>query len=270
MKKNYVVKNSLCKQEDFGKPFYSAISGLMAGQPPIYHRKQWEVVMIIQALLERGKLKARKKGLGFGVGQEPMSAIFCNYGVKVLATDMPTENTDAAKWGKNELSIGLQTLNIWGLADQKTLEKRVSFKPVDMNNLPDDLGEFDFTWSSCCFEHLGSLEKGLQFLENQMKYLKKGGVAVHTTEFNLNSLEENGTRADTLSEGDTVLYRKSDIDAFITRMRGLGYKTEDVDYNPGNGSLDVYIDAPPYTQDKHLKLRIAQYNCTSLVLIIEK
>ena len=51
-----------------------------------------------------------------------------------------------------------------------------------MRDLPDDLGSFDFIWSSCSFEHLGSLGEGERFVLEALRFLKPGGVAVHTTE----------------------------------------------------------------------------------------
>ncbi len=38
--------------------------------------------------------------------------------------------------------------------------QRVQYRYVDMSEIPDDLTGFDFTWSSCAFEHLGDLAAG--------------------------------------------------------------------------------------------------------------
>ncbi len=78
-----------------------------------------------------------------------------------------------------------------------------------MNDIPGDLEGFDFNWSSCSFEHLGSIEKGINFLMNQLKTLKPGGWAVHTTEFNVSSDDK------TIESGDTVVYRKKDIEKAV-------------------------------------------------------
>jgi cyclopropane fatty-acyl-phospholipid synthase-like methyltransferase len=34
------------------------------------------------------------------------------------------------------------------------------FRRADMNAMPDTLGQFDFVWSACAFEHLGSIRQG--------------------------------------------------------------------------------------------------------------
>ena len=57
------------------------------------------------------------------------------------------------------------------------------FRAVDMNDIPPDLRGFDFTWSSCALEHLGTLRAGADFVVEQMTCLRPGGVAVHTTEY---------------------------------------------------------------------------------------
>lgn len=78
------------------------------------------------------------------------------------------------------------------IVDGAVFEANVSFQVCDMNDISPDLTDFDFNWSSCCFEHLGSLEAGMQFVVNAVeKTLRPGGVAVHTTEYNLLSQRQD-------------------------------------------------------------------------------
>ena len=65
--------------------------------------------------------------------------------------------------------------------------QRVTFRPVDMNALPADLTGFDFAWSSCALERLGTLEAGMDFVLAQMGCLRPGGVGVHPTEYLVSS-----------------------------------------------------------------------------------
>ena len=53
-----------------------------------------------------------------------------------------------------------------------------------------DLPGFDAVWSSCCFEHLGSPQAGLDFVLASMDCLRPGGLAVHTTEFDVHPSDE--------------------------------------------------------------------------------
>jgi hypothetical protein len=83
-----------------------------------------------------------------------------------------------------------------------------------MNHMPNDLKDFDFVWSSCSIEHLRSIEAGTLFMETGC--LRPGGVAVHTTEYNVSSNE------DTLMAGSAVIFRRRDLVAMaeILALRG--------------------------------------------------
>ena len=99
---------------------------------------------------------------------------------------------------------------------QKPLKKRVSYRNVDMNNIPDDIVGYDFCWSTCAFEHLGSLYHGIEFVKNSLKTLKPGGIAVHTTEFNLYSDDW------TYETEGCSMYRKCDIEYLIDSIESSG------------------------------------------------
>ena len=100
---------------------------------------------------------------------------------------------------------------------------------------------YDFVWSVCALEHLGNLERGLEFVERSLSVLKPGGVAVHTTEFNADSNEK------TLGTGGTVLYRKKDLQALFERLEAQKHKVVGPpDFSSGRGFLDRYVDVPPY------------------------
>ena len=62
-----------CRQADFETPWFSYWSERL-GERLRYHRKLWEFVFIAQALHERRQLRAGARGLGFGVGREPLAA----------------------------------------------------------------------------------------------------------------------------------------------------------------------------------------------------
>src|SRR3984885_5722312 len=81
------------------------------------HRKMWEWLFIAEALRERGMLAAGSRGLGFGVGQEPLVAGFAAAGCDLVATDQPHETAVATGWTDSEVewSGGLESLNGFGL-----------------------------------------------------------------------------------------------------------------------------------------------------------
>jgi hypothetical protein len=257
-------KSELCKaihlQTDWYKRWCRELN-----EEPGFHRKQWEFVYVMQALWERECIAKGKKGLVFAVGSEPGPSIFANYGCYILATDIfPEKGVEKGWTTADQLCFGIESLNKRGLCDDKTLQEHVIYKPVDMNHIPDDLDGFDFNWSSCSFEHLGSIEKGIDFLKNQLKTLKPGGWAVHTTEYNISSDDE------TIESGDTVVFRKKDIDRVVNELRGMGHYVEEVDYSLGGEREDFQVDFTPHQQQVHLKLQLGDYVVTSIGLIIRK
>jgi hypothetical protein len=156
---------------------------------PRFMRKQWEFFFIAQALFEREMLQQGRTGVGFGVGLEPLPALFASFGVEILATDQSYENAERAGWVKSsEHSIDVSGLNMRGICPESIFSRLVQFAEVDMNALPGSLRcNFDFCWSACALEHLGSLKHGMEFIKRSLDILSPGGVAVHTTEFNLSS-----------------------------------------------------------------------------------
>ena len=164
----------------------------------------------------------------------------------------------------NQLCFGLDSLNKRRLCDAEDFDRLVSYRPVDMNDIPDDLVDFDFNWSSCSFEHLGTLDKGFRFLQNQLKTLKPGGWAVHTTEYNLSSNDE------TQEHNSTVLYRQRDIEYIIGALRSEGHFVEELDLSMGGLPEDFLVDVEPHQQKIHLKLQVDKYVVTSIGLIIRK
>ena len=133
-----------------------------------------------------------------------------------------------------------------------------------MNAIPADLVDFDFTWSSCAFEHLGSIEAGLDFFANSLDCLKPGGIAVHTTELNLSS---NNI---TLDRSDTVIFRRRDFEALAERLAAEGHDVIPMTFDSGDNDVDRMIDLPPYCQDPHLKLQLMRWVTTSFGMIVRK
>lgn len=232
---------------------------------PALRRKQWEFVYILQGLWERGLLAPGMKGVGFGVGREPLTAVMAQRGCHVTATDLELDAQTAAGWSEsNQHSAQLSDLNERGICDADKFEAQVRFMPVNMNAIPRSLTGFDFCWSACCFEHLGSLEAGLDFYRNSLKTLKPGGVAIHTTELNLSSND------DTLDHYNTVLYREQDLRGLIEGLEAEGHYCEPLLIHHGSQPIDGFIDMPPYLSDPHLRLAIGKYVSTSVGIITRK
>ncbi|MFM2139063.1 MAG: hypothetical protein RJA57_1370 [Bacteroidota bacterium] len=257
-------RSELCKAQDVHADWYLRWCGELR-EAPRFHRKQWEFVYNMQALWERGCIAPGKKGLVFAVGTEPAPSLFAAYGCEILATDLFPERGIEAGWTQaDQLCFGLESLNTRGLVPDAILQERVRYRAVDMTAIPDDLRDFDFNWSSCALEHLGTLEKGLQFLKDQLRTLKPGGWAVHTTEFNLSS--NNLTQND----NPTVLFRHRDIDRLVAELRADGHFVEELDFSIGGWPEDFQVDVAPHRQEVHLKLQVGCFVVTSIGIIIRK
>ena len=257
-------RSELCKAMDYQSAWYKRWCDELS-EVPNFHRKQWEFVYVMQALWERGCIIPGNKGLVFAVGTEPLPALFAQYGCTILATDIFPEEGIAKGWNNgNQLCFGEESLNTRGLCDPEAFNRLVSYRAVDMNDIPADLAGFDFNWSSCSFEHLGTLEKGFDFLRNQLKTLRPGGWSVHTTEFNVSSNDE------TQENNDTVIYRHRDIEKIAAELRKEGHFVEETDYSLAGLPEDYMVDTEPHLQDIHLKLQVGKYVVTSIGLIIRK
>lgn len=252
-----------CTQSQFDEEAY-AFWCEQIHETPRRHRKQWEFCFILQALARYGMLAPGRRGLGFGVGTEPLVSVFAANGARVTATDMAPDDASRIGWVEtNQYAASKQALNQRGICPPALFDANVEFQVMDMNAIPADAGQFDFTWSACAFEHLGSIELGVAFILENVRLLKPGGVMVHTTELNCVS------DTDTLDHAGTVLYRKRDFERMADALRRAGCKVE-LNFNLGDGPVDQHIDVPPYTDDNHLKLQIAEWVTTSYGLIAQK
>lgn len=235
-------------------------------QPGWSHRKIWEWCAISQALAERGMLGPERLGLGFAVGTEPLPAAFAARGPFVLATDLASADSEACWTATGQHAASKEALWFTGLVDRADFESRVRFADADMRTLEGLLPIWDFIWSSCALEHLGTLEAGWDFVVSSTRLLRPGGVAAHTTEFNVSSGEA------TIEAGPNVLYRSSDVGRLAERLRSEGHRLETPDLFPGDHPDDLEPDEPPYFQSrrKHIKLRLEGHVTTSMLLIVQK
>lgn len=260
----YVFSSMICREQHFHLPLYTYWCRVL-GEKPRFNRKQWEFVYICQTLFERGYLRKGMSAIGFGVGKEPLVSYFASCGVQVLATDMDFLKAEKLGWVlTDQHSDNLNALNERGLCVEQEFYKRASFRNVDMNEIPKDVGTYDICWSSCAFEHLGSIRKGLDFVLNSSRLLKPGGIAVHTTEYNVSS------NTKTLDNNPSfVIFRRCDIELLVKELESEGYQVEPIDFSAGDDELERYVDLPPYLDEPHIRLQLAgEYVATSLGIIV--
>ena len=99
---------------------------------------------------------------------------------------------------------------------------------------------------------------------NMIRCLKPGGVAVHTTEFNLSS------DVDTIEYGGSVIWRRRDVEEIKDYFNGIGCNME-VSFYRTNNEANNYIDMPPFKGEwkpYHMNLVIDGYLSTSIAFVI--
>jgi hypothetical protein len=248
---------------------------------PIYHRKLWEFAFLLQCLYEHGMLLPDKKGIGFGCGEEPIASYLASKRVDTLVTDLDVKKVRGAGWIETGQHLSSLEMSYRPeLCSRELFDRHVRHDFVDMNTLPQKYeGRFDFCWSVCAMEHLGSIDKGLAFVENSLKMLKPGGIAIHTTEYNYLSTDT------TIDNRPTVLFLRKHFESLARRIESAGHVFSGPSFDTGSGCLDRFIDLPPYSlgegplrkeqwshvnQASHLKLSIDGYACTCFGIIIKK
>ena len=257
------VSQMATKTECRSDAFYYGCQQTRLPHEPIFHRKLWEYAYIVQCVSEAGMMSPGRRGLGFGVAQEPLVAIMAARGCSVVATNLDSEEASKQGWARiGQYAPTLEALNDRGICPSDRFSALVKYRIADMNKIDPDWVGFDFVYSSCAFEHVGSIEQGLQFVKNSLKCLRPGAIAVHTTEFNVFSNDA------AIDHQQTVLFRRQDIDRLAAELRSQGHEIV-LNYNAGSGSFDRHIDVPPWS-GIHLKLQLEQYVTTSLGLLIQK
>lgn len=254
----------LCTSEQMTGISYKTLCNQLGIDHTMPTRKYWEFAYILGVLQGRTLLARGRRGVGFGTGREPLPAAFAAAGVTVMATDAPADLDFSSAWAHSaQWTEGLEDLFHPNLVNRDVFFSNVTYRPADMNNIPTDLNGYDFCWSACCLEHLGSIRHGLDFIRNSLNTLRPGGVAVHTTEFNLQF------ETDTMETSGLSLFRKRDIELVLHELLADGHHVEPLNLWPGASPVDEHIDLPPFSLP-HLKLELEGYQTTSIGLIITK
>jgi 2-polyprenyl-3-methyl-5-hydroxy-6-metoxy-1,4-benzoquinol methylase len=247
--------------------------------PVVFHRKIWELAYVLQAIYDHGSIREGTRGLGFGCGREPIPSYLGQQGVSVTVTDQAPEALQEQGWAKSgEYTESVDLAFHEKLISYEKFKQKIDFRYVDMNNINENLRNYDFCWSVCAYEHLGSIQKGMDFIENALKTVRPGGLSVHTTEFNFFNDNE------TIDNWMTVLFQKKHFIEIAQRLEAQGHKVAPLNFDVGAGPLDRFIDVPPYAGDwssdmqkawepggsSHIKLCVDGFPSTCFGLIVTK
>ncbi len=285
----YPPSTKICTASDLDADWHRNLCALIGATNPLL-RKLWEWTYSLKVLSDLGAFQRKGSGLGFGCGSEPMASLCANFAQHVLVTDAPPDVIDGKGWSDtNQHTASLSDARFPALAPGVDLNAVLGFEFVDMNAIPDHLHDrFAFVWSSCALEHIGSKRAGLAFIVNSLRCLKPGGVAVHTTEYDLSG-------SSTIDDWATVLFNQNDFELVLPGLvreleqsqPGHSYELMPLKLERGQAFLDGYVDIPPYAyhpslntsfspdQDKNygypmLNLSVDGFPCTSIAVVIRR
>jgi SAM-dependent methyltransferase len=234
-----------CTMSQFDDPAFAEIAEAMA-MAPTQTRRSWEQTWIVSMLATAGMIEPGRRGMGFGVGRERIPALLGSRGVKVLASDTPHQPAEV------QLPPGAQLMALFHpeILHLEDFEQVVEYRPVDMTSVPADLDEmFDFCWSASALDRLGSVAAAMQFIEDSLRVLRPGGIAVHTMAFNIRS------DTVTLEHPALSLLRRRDLEALAAQLQVMGHELLPVNFHPGLDPLDGEVaigpDAPPRLKQRH-------------------
>jgi FkbM family methyltransferase len=242
----------------------------------VFNRKVWEWAFILQAADTYGLLRPGVNAVGFGVGNEPVPAVLARHGVSVIATDQEAAASEdwetTGQWNSSgQLLSGVAGLLRPSIVADDRLAELVRVRRVDMNDIPDDLGPCDLTWSACALEHLGSPERGFEFVMRTARLLAPGGIAVHTTEMELTR------RTTTADWGHLACYRPADLRWLASRVEAEGLEMRlnlhvGMD-TPEDRWVSVVLSHGPELaagELSHLKVAMFESVCTSFAILIHR
>ena len=215
-------------------------------EKPRYHRKQWEFFVIQKEIMEHYDFSiVDKQGLGFAVGQEVLIPYFVSKGAIIIGTDLDPNKEESKGWIETNQHLS-NNIPLKGIISENEFKKNFKTDFVDMNDIPKEYfnENFDFIWSSCSLEHLGSTQKGFDFIFNSLKCLKPGGIAVHTTEYNL------GSTTDHFEHPTSCVYSKVMILDLINKLEHIGYNVKPIQFEREDNAINNHVDSYPYVNGK--------------------
>ena len=240
-------------------------SGSEDGRDVMLHRKMWEWLFIAEALRERGLLAPGRAGLGFGVGQEPLVALFAAEGCDLVATDQPHDAAVASGWTTSEVEWagGLEQLNTHGLCPDEAVRA-----PGPFSSRRHERDPRRPAWLRL---HLVVLRPRAPGHAGRRGGLRRGadgvpragrGGRAHDRVPRVAPATRRWRRAGPCSTGAVTSRR------WWTGCTAPGMESTSTS-RLGTTPEDLHVDVPPYT-DVHLRTRLGDYETTSLALVITK
>ena len=257
-----------CRRDDWDRPgFVARLRQMKIHDPERHIRKSWELAYIAEVLEKAGALAPGKRGIGFAVGEELLPSYFASLGIDITASDLPSGDYRSIGWKATGQHAGGDMSKLWHqeICSREEFFSHIRYRDIDMNQIPVEEHGYDFCWSTCAIEHVGTLELSIAFMKNMLCVLRPGGIAVHTTEFNLSSNDA------TVCEGGTVLWRKRDVEQLQEWMLSHGQEME-VTFERGTMPADRYVEMSPFASGIKdlICFYFSGYITTGFALVVKK
>jgi hypothetical protein len=238
------------------------------GEKPRLHSKQFQFYAIMDrafSIIKDGRQSSPPMAIGFGVGTEPIPSALVGLGYKVVATDY-LDGEIAETWrDSGQQSESFLDLNKRRLVTDEEFLNFCEFRNMDMNEIPNSLnGCFDFVWSSCALGHIGSYDKGLEFILNSLRLLSPGGWAVHTTELDKSELTEK------FDYPNLSFYKIEDLESVLDKAELAGFKPLRIRKAAWTGKSEKYIVSEPWAKKPHLRIELFGREINSIVIQIQR
>jgi SAM-dependent methyltransferase len=147
-------------------------------ETPRFHRKQWEFALVFRALQRLGLLERSHEGLVLGGGRERLLYAVAPRVRRLLVTDLYAPDTTWSEARTDDPDRYVREGAPFA-ADLGALEVR----RMDMRELALPDAAFDFAYSCCAIEHIGTEADFAFHLCEVARVLRPGGAYVFTTEF---------------------------------------------------------------------------------------
>jgi SAM-dependent methyltransferase len=169
--------SKLCDAADWFQPDILEIIANELREVPRFHRKQWESAMIFLALRRLGKLQPESTGLSMGGGKELILYALAQHVRQLVVTDLYDTQTDWDCAKTDDPDTFIRHNKPFPVDDERLKALR-----MDMRDLHFPDRSFDFCYSTCAVEHIGTREDFLRHFNEVARVLTDDGVYVFTTE----------------------------------------------------------------------------------------
>jgi Methyltransferase domain len=224
------------------------------------YRKGWEFTQALYGLHELGLISRESRGLGVGVGREPLLFYLADRIGSVTGTDLYGKEG----WAENE-------------ANPKFVEETARFCPrsfdssrlrlltMDGTDLEFDSGRFDCVWSLSSIEHFGGHESARKSVEEMGRVTRRGGLVCVATEFVITPGVDDHPEYFRKQEFETYVLRATPT---LTPIEPVSYALPALEYliDP----IMVHLDKDVHRVRHHIVLNDGRYQWTSVLVFFRK